>query len=91
MQARDLIRGKLRGLVSFSLPMIAVPVGTVMLFGICGVLRGAKEVVVSVEAGLEVGASMIMFSAFTCLIGMRFSLHARKTVQAVMISVTDLR
>ncbi|MCH7700738.1 MAG: ABC transporter permease subunit [Planctomycetes bacterium] len=90
LEARDLIRGKLRGLVSFSLPMIAVPVGTVLLFGVCGVLRGAKEVVVPVEAGLEVGASMVMFSAFTCLIGMRFSLHARKTVQAVMVSVTVL-
>lgn len=90
LEARDLIRGKLRGLVSFSLPMIAVPVGTVLLFGVCGVLRRAKEVVVPVEAGLEVGASMVMFSAFTCLIGMRFSLHARKTVQAVMVSVTVL-
>jgi ABC-type transport system involved in multi-copper enzyme maturation permease subunit len=86
LQPRDLVWGKLRGLVSFAVPMLAVPVGTVLVFALVDLIRGQADVVVNVEAALYLGLLMTLFVALACVLSMRISLRSRQTVQAVMVS-----
>ena len=85
--ARDLIWGKLRGLVSFTVPPICVPVGTLLVFGLYDLAAGTKVPVISIEVWLELGVLMIAYAAFACMLGMHFSLRIRQTVKAVMVTV----
>lgn len=82
-----IIWGKLRGLVSFVVPMIAVPVLTLLIFGVVDALRSASPPVISVEAWFELGALLLVFSAYACLLGLQFSLKQKKTVRAVTLAV----
>lgn len=82
-----IIWGKLRGLVSFVAPMIAVPVLSLLIFGVVDAVRRASPVVVAIEAWLELAALLVVFSAYACLLGLQFSLKQRKTVRAVTLAV----
>jgi len=82
-----LIWGKLRGLVSFLVPLIAIPTLSLLIFAISDLIRGTKAPVVPIEAGLEIGALLTIFSAYACLVGLHFSLKQRKTVRAVMLTI----
>ncbi len=85
--AKDLVWGKLRGLVSFTLPPLCVPVGSLLLFGMYDFFKGAKVPVVSLEVWLELGVLMVAYAAFACMLGLHFSLRINQTVKAVMVSV----
>jgi ABC-type transport system involved in multi-copper enzyme maturation permease subunit len=84
---RDIIRGKLRGLVAFVVPLIAIPVLSLLLFAIVDLLRRPGERVAYVEAAIEIGALMLIFAAYACLLGLHFSLKQKKTVKAVLMAV----
>jgi len=91
--SRYYIWGKLRGLVSFVMPLVAVPVVSILLFVIRDLfappaLGGvARQWTVFPEAILVLPATLIMVTAFAAILGMQMSLRCRKTVMAVMSSV----
>jgi len=92
--SRYYIWGKLRGLVSFVLPLVAVPVVSVALFIVYDafrVLSGAGPVgfrwTVLPEAILILPGMFVIMCAFAAILGMHMSLRMRTTVMAVMASV----
>ncbi|HTW95248.1 MAG TPA: ABC transporter permease subunit, partial [Tepidisphaeraceae bacterium] len=91
--SRYYIWGKLRGLVSFVLPLAAVPVASALIFvvhDICvGVLGAESDFhwIVLPEAVLIMPAMLIIVVAFASILGMQMSLRCRTTVWAVMSSI----
>ncbi len=87
------IWGKLRGLVSFVVPLIAVPIVSVILFVIRDLFASPpvpglpRPWTVFPEAVLVLPATLLMVVAFAAILGMQMSLRCRKTVVAVMASV----
>ena len=90
--SRYYIWGKLRGLVMFVVPLIAVPVVSVLLFvlydtfGLSGG-RADFDWIVLPESIVLLPAMMIIVCAFAAILGMNMSLRLRRTVMAVMSSV----
>ena len=82
-----LIWGKLRGLVSSVVPLIVIPVLSLLIFGFWDLVTNPAEKVAHVETALEVGLLMVIFSAYACMLGLHFSLKQRKTVRAVLLAV----
>jgi ABC-type Na+ efflux pump permease subunit len=91
--SRYYVWGKLRGLVSFVLPLVAVPVVSVLIFVIHDMIRPTPWATqplpwtVFPEAVLILPATLVMVCAFAAILGMQMSLRCRKTVVAVMSSV----
>ena len=91
--SRYYIWGKLRGLVSFVLPLLAVPVFGCFLFISHDLLRWLAEGdskfqwIVFPEALLMMPSMLIIVCAFAAILGMQMSLRCRTTVRAVMSSV----
>jgi len=91
--SRYYIWGKLRGLVSFVLPLVAVPVISAALFTIHDVIRwlgrgdSRFDWIVFPEALIMMPAMLIIVCAFAAILGMQMSLRCRTTVRAVMSSV----
>ncbi len=86
LTSRYIIAGMLRGLVSFVVPLIAVPAFTLLLFVIADLRHGSTVRVTTPEAFVLVPAVMTAFAAVAAMVGLQFSLTSRRTVQAVMIS-----
>ena len=84
LTSQYIIAGMLRGLVSFALPLIAVPTSTLMLFVLADLLGGSQ--VVTPEAFVLAPLLMVAYAAMAAIIGLHLSLVSKKTVQAVMIS-----
>ena len=92
--SRYYIWGKLRGLVSFVLPLVAVPVFSAFLFVAYDMVRRLGDWndptfnwIVFPEAVLILPGMLIIVSAFAAILGMQMSLRCRTTVMAVMSSV----
>ncbi|MDB5173041.1 MAG: putative rane protein [Phycisphaerales bacterium] len=92
--SRYYIWGKLRGLVSFVLPLVAVPVASAMIFVIYDCVRRFSnwsdpgfQWIVLPEAVLLLPGMLVIVVAFAAILGMQMSLRCRKTVVAVMSSV----
>jgi ABC-type transport system involved in multi-copper enzyme maturation permease subunit len=92
--SRYYIWGKLRGLVSFVLPLVAVPIFSVAAFVVvdaCHYLFGNPgpefQWVVFPEAILIMPGTIIIVAAFASILGMQLSLRFRTTVLAVMSSI----
>jgi hypothetical protein len=90
--SRYYIWGKLSGLVGFVLPLVAVPVVSVLLFVIYDVFRvmngnGNERWIAYPESILILPAVLIIVTAFAAILGMQMSLRCRSTVMAVMSSV----
>ncbi|MGD0769727.1 MAG: ABC transporter permease subunit [Tepidisphaeraceae bacterium] len=91
--SRYYIWGKLRGLVAFVLPLLAVPVASSLLFIVHDLVRwlAARDSnfqwIVFPEAMLTMPAMLIIVCAFAAILGMQMSLRCRTTVRAVMSSV----
>ncbi|HEX2974282.1 MAG TPA: ABC transporter permease subunit [Tepidisphaeraceae bacterium] len=87
------IWGKLRGLVSFVLPLVAVPIISILLFVAHDLFARpfvpgtARPWTVFPEAIFVLPATLVMVSAFAAILGMQMSLRCRRTVMAVMSSV----
>ncbi|HEY8669189.1 MAG TPA: ABC transporter permease subunit, partial [Tepidisphaeraceae bacterium] len=91
--SRYYIWGKLRGLVSFVLPLVAVPIASAIFFIIYDIGRFSvnndpnARWIVFPEAVLILPGILIIVVAFASILGMHMSLRCRKTVVAVMSSV----
>jgi len=89
--SRYYIWGKLSGLVSFVLPLVAVPVASALLFVVYDTIRfaGGSDAawIIFPEALLVMPATLVMVAAFAAITGMNLSLRCRTTVRAVMSSV----
>ena len=92
--SRYYIWGKLRGLVYFVLPLLAVPAASVTLFVLYDLFRfgtdadaSAARWVAFPEAILLMPAMLVIVTAFAAILGMQMSLRLRTTVLAVMSSV----
>src|SRR5688572_4905845 len=91
--SRYYIWGKLRGLVHYVLPLVAVPVVSVILFIFYDAIRymragdAAFRWIVFPEAVLIMPGLLIIVAAFASILGMQMSLRCRTTVRAVMSSV----
>lgn len=87
------IWGKLRGLVMFVVPLIAVPVFSVLLFVLYDIIRRLSggtadfDWIVLPESVLLLPAMMVIVCAFAAILGMSMSLRLRRTIMAVMSSV----
>lgn len=99
---RMYLMGKLRGLVAYLLPMILVPVGTLLfaggyvLFGGFGrtggvmappVGTGPAMPLVLPEAGLLMLPVLVSFTAFCVMVGLQWSLKSRGTLASVIATV----
>ena len=89
LTSQYIVAGMLRGLVSFAVPLIAVPTST-LLFFVMGQLFsiGRLPGVVPYEAVLLAPLLMVAYAAMAAIVGLQFSLISKKTVQAVMLSTT---
>jgi ABC-type Na+ efflux pump permease subunit len=90
--SRYYIWGKLRGLVYFVLPLIAVPVASVSVFILYDCIRFASDPslnrwIAFPESILILPGMLIIIAAFAAILGMQMSLRMRTTVMAVMTSV----
>ncbi|MBC8109173.1 MAG: ABC transporter permease subunit [Anaerolineae bacterium] len=90
--SRYYIWGKLRGLVSFVIPLLAVPVvsaGIFVAYDCIRLLQGDTNFrwIVLPEAVLVLPGTLIIVAAFASILGMQMSLRCRTTVRAVMSSV----
>lgn len=91
--SRYYIWGKLRGLVSFALPMLAVPLlSIVMVIGFDALRRlsgnaTGHDWLVMPESLLVLPGMLVVVVAFAAMIGMQMSLRLRTTVRAVMASM----
>lgn len=89
--SRYYIWGKLRGLVSYVLPLVAVPVASVVIFVIVDTFRSLNSAdfdwIVLPEAALIMPPMLIIITAFASIVGMNLSLRCRTTVRAVMSSI----
>ncbi len=93
--SRYYIWGKLRGLVYFVLPLLAVPAASVLLFVLYDLFRfgtgGGEDAstkwIAFPETVLILPAMLVIVVAFAAILGMQMSLRLRTTVLAVMSSV----
>jgi ABC-type Na+ efflux pump permease subunit len=91
--SRYYIWGKLRGLVSFVIPLLAVPVvsaGIFVAYDCIRLLGGAEQDfkwIVLPEALIVLPGTLVIVAAFASILGMQMSLRCRTTVRAVMSSV----
>ncbi|MFT3784598.1 MAG: hypothetical protein QM770_00340 [Tepidisphaeraceae bacterium] len=89
--SRYYIWGKVRGLVSYVMPLLAVPVASCAVFVIGDVLRtmfgSTDKWIVLPESIVILPGMLIIVAAFASIVGMQMSLRLRTTVWAVMSSV----
>jgi ABC-type transport system involved in multi-copper enzyme maturation permease subunit len=87
LTSRYIVWGKLRGLVSFTLPLLAVPVATVLVVALFELVRGASPPMVHLASALYLPPLLLVYSAFACMLGLSMSLKSKGSVQAVVSSV----
>jgi ABC-type transport system involved in multi-copper enzyme maturation permease subunit len=89
------LTGKLRGLVTYLLPLLAVPLGTLLVAGLYA-LSGRTDVTVQggatlpgvlPEAGVLATIVVIPFMAFCVMVGLQWSLKSRGTLSSVVWTV----
>ncbi len=85
--SKYILWGKLRGLVSFALPLILGPVGVLLVFGVYGVFSEDAPPAVWIESFIELAALMVIYTAVACVISLRVSLVSKTNMAAVMSSV----
>jgi ABC-type transport system involved in multi-copper enzyme maturation permease subunit len=90
LTSQYILWGKLRGLVSFALPLLAGPVLVLLLFGGYAAFQTSLRGVVWIETAFEVGALLVIYTAGACVIGLWRSLTSRTNVVAVMHSLAFL-
>jgi ABC-type transport system involved in multi-copper enzyme maturation permease subunit len=87
LTSRYIIAGMLRGLVSFALPLIAVPSSTILLFVLADLTSlGRNPQVLPPESVLLTPLLMFAYAALAAVVGLWYSLTSRTTVQAMMVS-----
>lgn len=87
LSSQYILWGKLRGLVSFAMPLVIGPVVVLVLFSMIDLLRGNRPPAVWLETALEVFALLIVYTGAACVWGLKVSLSSRRNVTAVMYSL----
>lgn len=87
LTSRYIILGKLRGLVSFTLPLLAVPAATVLAAALYDLARQVPAPIVFLESALVLPVLLVVYSSFACMVGLYMSLKCTRSIQAVLISV----
>ncbi len=87
LTSKYILWGKLRGLVSFAMPLVAGPVIVLLLLGLYGLFGGGSQPVVWWETAFELSALLVIYTAGACVLGLSVSLRSRKNVSAVMYSI----
>lgn len=90
LQSSQIISGKIRGLVTFAAPMLAVPGITLLLFIAWDFVTGAYRrgtAILNPESVLLLPMIVAGFTVFSCAIGLKWSIAAKKTLVAVLLSV----
>lgn len=87
MSSKYILWGKLRGLVSFALPLVLGPVCVLFLFAVTSLSRGKSPPMVWMETAFLLGGLLVVYTAAACVLGLKISLSARRTVTAVMNSI----
>lgn len=88
----QIILGKIKGLVWFSVPMLAVPYVTVVLFVIVDGFKGRLTSggppgpVVHWEGLITLPVLFLAFTSVACMIGLQASIKAKRTLAAVFTS-----
>ncbi len=85
--SKYILWGKLRGLVTFALPLLIGPVVFLLVFCLYGLTQSNTTPAIWFETSIEMTALLIIYTGCACVIGLRISLVTRKTVTAVMYSV----
>ncbi len=90
LTSRDIVWGKLRGLISFSFPLMAVPICTMLIFVVYDLIMLGRnpQTIVNFESAIWLGAVLLADTALACVIGLHTSLKSKQTVRAVLISIT---
>ncbi len=99
----DYLSGKLKGLIAYLLPLLAVPIGTLLVAGLYVLTGGMGQRPVSVkvpfaqvpteaplvlpEAGLLGAFVLIPFTAFCVMVGLNWSLKSKGTIGSVVATV----
>ena len=93
------LTGKLRGLVAYLIPMLAVPILTLLISGIYSMmsLMGGGKAVVTVtgedfpavlpEAAIAAAVLLVPFAAFAAMVGLSWSLKSKGTIGSVIATV----
>lgn len=87
LESDYIIRGKIRGLVSFAVPLIAVPAATVIAMGVNDLLRGATPPVVPVMSMFLLPPLLLVYASLASVISLQASLKCKGSVQAVLQSM----
>ena len=82
-----IIFGKLRGLVSFTVPLMAVPAVTALVAAVVDLFRPVTVPIVSLSSALLLAVLLMVYSAFACMLGLHMSLKNKRSIQAVLASV----
>lgn len=85
--SKYILWGKLRGLVTFTAPLLAGPVLMLTIFGVYGVFSADRPPAIWLETGIELALLLTIFTALACVLGLKISMTAKKNVTAVMYSV----
>jgi ABC-type transport system involved in multi-copper enzyme maturation permease subunit len=82
-----ILAGKLRGLVTLSAPLLAVPTVTALLFALVGVTGKRSAMLISPASPLVIPLVLLTHIAVVAIIGMHISLRQKSTTKAVLMSV----
>ena len=90
LTSESIVWGKLRGLIAFAMPMLAVPIINLAIFVAYDVIAGHRgsEAVVYFESVVLLALLMVVQTALAAVIGLHTSLKSKKTVRAVLVSIT---
>lgn len=86
LSSNYIVWGLLRGMMAFSLPFIAVPTITVILFVLAEFAGGLPGKTITMEAALLLPIELIAITGVCAMFGLHASLIYKRTVQSVMVS-----
>ncbi|HPD31244.1 MAG TPA: ABC transporter permease subunit [Phycisphaerae bacterium] len=87
LESDYIIRGKIRGLISFTAPLMAVPAGTVLLMAVNDLVQGSDPPVVNLMSAILLPALLLVYSALACVVSLQTSLKSKGSVQAIIQSM----
>lgn len=87
LTSKYIVWGKLRGLVSFAVPLMMVPAATVLVVAFYDLSKGSTPPCVSLIQALILPALLSIYAALACMLGLQMSLKSKRSVQAVLASI----
>jgi ABC-type transport system involved in multi-copper enzyme maturation permease subunit len=87
LTSKYILAGKLRGLVTLSAPLLAIPTLTALLFTLTGLMGGRSAMLISPASPIAIPLVLLTHIAVVAIIGMHISLRQKSTTKAVLMSV----